>query len=58
MHYEQKSNWDYFCELLAVIPGLTVMFDDASADAPAECLYERVKEKSDAGDAVDQYVSA
>lgn len=51
--YTAKSNWDYFCELMVVIPGLAAMFSDQVAEAsagysegkdapgPEECELER-----------------
>lgn len=28
----QKTSWDYFCDLVVAVPGVTGMFDDARLD--------------------------
>ncbi len=53
MLYE-KSNWDYFCELLAVIPGMSAMFDDSRGGYPLEAspkeTYEAEKRLRERGE--------
>lgn len=43
--YKRKTNWDYFCELLVAVPGLTTMFDiTPKVNSPAEVSFRKSQE--------------
>lgn len=44
--YKTKSNWDYFCELMVVVPGLAAIFSDFDSEKEGEAEpQEKVFEK-------------
>lgn len=47
MQGKQRSNWDYFCELLVAIPGLAAVFEDVRPDGTGEATYKKVRETED-----------
>lgn len=34
MHQKNKTNWDYFCQLMTAVPGLTAVFSDSYLSGP------------------------
>lgn len=56
--HRYKTNWDYFCELIVAIPGLTAMFSDSRTDTPSEASFRKSLEAEERSRAERQWSDA